>query len=112
MSNTPKSKSSPEQDYFQRVEAEKLKKMAAEMSDKDVEEAAEQLRLAHWMHCAKCGTIMETMPFKGVEIERCPNCGGLYLDQGELEKLAGQDKSGVFHSLGELLGLKKPAEAE
>ncbi len=96
----------PEQDYFQRVEQEKLYKAAAKKKDQDAEEAAERLREAHWMRCAKCGNEMVTMPFRGVEIERCPNCQGVYLDRGELTKLAGEDKSGVFEGLADLLGFK------
>ncbi len=95
-----------EQDYFQRQEQEKLYKAAALKQDEEAAAAAEALRQAHWMRCAKCGNEMDTMPFRGVEVERCPNCGGVYLDQGELETLAGEDKSGVFEGLADLLGLR------
>lgn len=39
---------------------------------------------------------MDTTIFKGVEIERCPSCGAVLLDPGELEELAGEDQSGFF----------------
>ena len=96
-----------EMDYFQKEEQEKMLRLAAERKDKADKEAAEELRLAHWMRCGKCGTEIETMPFRGVEIERCPGCGGVYLDQGELEILAGEDKSGMFAGLAGLVGLSK-----
>ena len=96
-----------EKDYFQKQDQEKIARLAAERRDRLAEEAAEKLRAEHWMRCAKCGNEMETMAFRGVEIERCAECGGVYLDQGELETLAGEDKSGVLGGLAELLGMKK-----
>jgi Zn-finger nucleic acid-binding protein len=39
------------------------------------------------------------MLFKGVEIEKCPDCGAVLLDPGELEQLAGKDESGFFADL-------------
>ncbi len=100
-----------ESDYFSKLDQERLAKLAAERADREATEAAERLRLEHWMRCAKCGNVMETMGFRGVEIERCPHCGGVYLDKGELETLAGTDRSGFFGNLGELLGLR-PASDE
>jgi hypothetical protein len=100
-----------ESDYFGKLEQEKLSKLAAQRADREVAEAAETLRKKHWMRCAKCGNVMETMGFRGVEIERCPGCGGVYLDKGELEILAGKDRSGFFGNLSELLGLREPDES-
>ncbi len=96
-----------EHDYFQRQDQEKLYKLAAKREDEKAVEEAEELKQAHWMRCAKCGNVMETMGFRGVEIERCPVCGGVYLDKGELTTLAGKDRSGFFGHLGELLGVKE-----
>lgn len=40
------------------------------------------------MDCPKCNKVaMETDTAGGVVIERCPNCQGLYLDEGEMESL-------------------------
>lgn len=105
-----KSKTPPgsgEKDYFQKQDQEKILRLAAEREDRLAKEAAEKLRLEHWMRCAKCGNEMGTMGFRGVEIERCAVCGGVYLDRGELETLAGEDKSGVLGGLAELLGMKR-----
>ncbi len=98
---------SGEKDYFQKQDQEKLVRLAAERQDRLAKEAAEALRLEHWMRCAKCGNELETVPFRGVEIDKCNTCGGVYLDRGELEILAGEDKSGVLGGLAELLGMKK-----
>ena len=42
---------------------------------------------------------MKTELFRGVDVERCPSCGGVLLDPGELKKLAGKDESGLHTRL-------------
>lgn len=39
--------------------------------------------------CPKCeaGTTMQPETFEGIEIEWCPRCEGILLDQGELKRL-------------------------
>ena len=37
--------------------------------------------------CPKCQVPMRVIERSGVTIERCPQCGGVFLDQGELERL-------------------------
>jgi Zn-finger nucleic acid-binding protein len=39
------------------------------------------------MICPACGARLETVVRQGVEIDRCPDCRGIWLDRGELEKL-------------------------
>lgn len=38
--------------------------------------------------CPKCQAPMRVMDRNGVTIERCTECGGIFLDRGELERLA------------------------
>ncbi len=88
-----------EEEYFHRQQAEqlaKLREVAAIESEAAAMLAAKEL---HFHKCGKCGTDMKTELFKGVEIERCPACGAVLLDPGELEELAGEDQSGFFSSL-------------
>jgi acetyl-CoA carboxylase beta subunit len=92
-----------EQAYFKKLQEEQL----AKLREKQSEEEAKRLREQHWMRCAKCGHEMITVNFRGVAIERCPSCGGVYLDAGELEKLAGEDQGGVLRGLGALFGLQQ-----
>lgn len=42
------------------------------------------------MHCPKCPTEMHRETFDGIEIDRCPTCKGIYLDQGELRQMIGK----------------------
>jgi len=36
------------------------------------------------MKCPKCTTEMTVKEYKGIEIDRCPDCGGFFLNKGEL----------------------------
>jgi predicted RNA-binding Zn-ribbon protein involved in translation (DUF1610 family) len=93
---------SEENKYFEKLEAEKRARMAKERKAQREAEALAARKAAHWNRCGKCGAEMDTRVFRGVEIEVCPECGAVLLDRGELEALAGQDKSGVFQHLREL----------
>lgn len=41
------------------------------------------------MNCPTCKSIMITLELTEVEIDHCVNCGGIWLDAGELELLLG-----------------------
>ncbi len=47
------------------------------------------------VYCPKCSGDMVPMRRGNVLIDTCADCGGLYLDRGELEKIiaAGQDST-------------------
>lgn len=59
-------------------------------------------------HCIKCDRALQRIDVLGVEIDRCPACGGLWLDAGEIEQLSDQLHSteqgagleAAIHSLG------------
>jgi Zn-finger nucleic acid-binding protein len=39
------------------------------------------------MHCPRCDVELEVEQYKGIEIDRCPNCQGMWLDYTELDQL-------------------------
>jgi uncharacterized protein len=39
------------------------------------------------MKCPNCNTTLLISDKQGVEIDYCPNCRGIWLDRGELEKI-------------------------
>ncbi len=90
MSNMGKP-SHEEAEYFTKIEMEKRQAMAEKVKSAMKAEELEKLKALHWHHCAKCGFEMHSVVFKGVTIEKCPHCGGIYLDAGELEQLAGKE---------------------
>jgi uncharacterized protein len=45
--------------------------------------------------CPKCRAPMTTIERSGVTIERCAECGGVFLDRGELERLETAEAPGL-----------------
>ena len=82
-----------EEEYFAREEAEKKRKLIAEKLAAQTAEEREAQKKLHYMKCPKCGADLTPVAYKDIEIDRCFGCGGVYLDTGELEHLAGQDQS-------------------
>jgi uncharacterized protein len=41
--------------------------------------------------CPKCQNLMQTVDRRGVHIEQCQGCRGIFLDRGELEQIAGAE---------------------
>jgi Zn-finger nucleic acid-binding protein len=39
------------------------------------------------MPCPKCATPMRTIERSGIHLETCPDCRGMFLDRGELDRL-------------------------
>ena len=70
-----------EEEYFATQERENLAKVreAARKS------AMSEERKSHYMKCPKCGADLKTEDFHGVQIDRCPECHGLWLDAGEID---------------------------
>lgn len=95
-------KSTPEEEYFARIEKEKKAALKEKLDAEAAAKAAEELKQLHYNRCGRCGNEMNTKIFKGVEIDVCPSCNAVLLDPGELEELVGEDQSGVVASLGEL----------
>lgn len=54
-----------------------------ERSDRESEYGSEPF----WMVCPKCGDSLTEIESEDMKMERCENCGGLYLDAGEVDML-------------------------
>lgn len=85
-----------EDEYFARQELERRKKWAQEQNAKMAAEQKEQLRQAHWMKCPKCGMDLKEIEVHSVKVDQCANCGGVFLDAGEMEQIAKHDEGGVM----------------
>lgn len=93
---TVKKPSESEEEYFAREEALRKHKLVVEKARQMAEAEKEALKKLHFMHCPKCGFQLETMKFQTVQIERCFNCHGTWLDAGELEQLVGKEPGGFL----------------
>jgi len=73
-----------EDEYFLLQDQELLKAQRAKL---DAERAAAK-RKEHYMKCPKCGADLREQDMGPVKVDVCPECGGLWLDAGELEMMA------------------------
>jgi hypothetical protein len=84
---TPGKPSTSEDEYFVREDAEKKRRLALAAKKQTALDEQKRLKDLHFMHCPKCGMKMHEMKMRGVDVEVCFSCNGIFLDQGELETL-------------------------
>ena len=84
-----------EEEYFARMEFEKLKKIEMEKHKMLKEGEKRSLKELHFMRCPKCGMEIIEVDYKGLKVDKCSECDGVWLDAGELEAVAKMDKSGI-----------------
>ncbi len=101
----PVKPSTSEEEYFAREDAEKKRKLALERQKQLAAQERDERKTLHWMKCPKCGMELHTIKFRDIEIDRCFSCSGTWLDEGELEKVASQEKEGAI--VGSLLRIFK-----
>lgn len=81
-----------EEEYFKRLEFENKKKVEEERQKVMAEKEKAQLRELHFMHCPKCGMNLIEIDYKGVKVDKCSSCEGIWLDAGELEMVSEKEK--------------------
>jgi uncharacterized protein len=92
--------SDKEDEYFARIEFEKKKKLEHEKNLKMAADEKKRLQELHFMHCPKCGVDLIEIDHKGIKVDRCPECDGVWLDANEVEHFASLEKSAIdrlFH---------------
>ncbi|MFA5515666.1 MAG: zf-TFIIB domain-containing protein [Desulfuromonadales bacterium] len=70
-----------ENEYFHRKEKEQLEKLKSE----------QQTRNPIRNCCPKCGETLRAMTFRGVPLDKCPECAGVWLGLRDLHALAEKD---------------------
>jgi hypothetical protein len=83
-----------EEEYFRRQNRELVEKMKQRLS---TEGAMQETSY----DCPKCEGKLQTGNFESIQIDICDTCGGVWLDAGELQQIAGKQESGW---LGRLFG--------
>lgn len=89
-----------EEEYFARLEFERRKKALAEQESRAAEEERLRVLALAKDRCPKCGAPLVAVDYRGVELDKCSNCHGLWLDCGELGQISAREK-------GFLAGLKR-----
>jgi uncharacterized protein with PIN domain len=98
-----KKPSKTEDEYFVKLDAELIKAQRARL---DAERAKAE-RDSHYMRCPKCGGQLEEIEFHHMKIDRCKDCGGIWLDKGEMEMLEHIDQSNIRSFVRTMFGLKR-----
>lgn len=90
-----------EEEYFAKLEAERLERKRQEQARL----SSNQEKQSHYMRCPKCGGHLETEELHRIQIDRCPDCNGLWLDNGEIDAVLGhEDKGMLSRALGDFMG--------
>lgn len=84
--------SEKEEEYFARLEFERKKKMEDEKHKRLAESERARLKELHFMRCPKCGMELIAVDYKGIEVDKCSECEGVWLDAGELEAVSKLEK--------------------
>lgn len=91
--------SEQEEEYFKRLEFERLKKLAEEREQQPREAERQRLKDVHWMCCPKCGMELVEIEYRGLKIDKCTSCAGVWLDCGELEQIGTEVQAGFLGGL-------------
>ena len=73
-----------ENKYFHDLEKELIEKIKSDTREKLIREYCRN-------RCPKCGDEIEAMEFRGVPMDRCPGCGGVWLGPNDFRKFAERD---------------------
>ena len=86
-----------EEEYFRRKDKESLERLREAIR----EQAQTQGDKPVTMDCPRCTVKLHADSYDEVEINRCDNCGGIWLDAGELEQIIAEESGSGrwFHAL-------------
>lgn len=73
-----------ENQYFQKLEKEQVEKLRTCSHEDLVRDLCKN-------RCPKCGEEIVAMTFRGVPLDKCPGCGGVWLGPKDLQSLAEKD---------------------
>lgn len=91
-----------EDEYFARLDAELMKERRAKLDDQRLSRERE----SHLHKCPSCGSDLEAREHHHVKVDECMDCGGMWLDKGELEMIREFDRPGSGF-IGSLFGFHR-----
>ena len=80
-----------EDEYFARLEFERRKQVIAERETETAEEERQRILPVARGRCPKCAGELVAVPYRGVELDKCSRCQGVWLDFGELDQVVAGD---------------------
>ncbi len=73
-----------ENEYIYRKEKEQIAKLKSAAREQLIREVSHN-------RCPKCGEILQPLTFRGVPLDKCPVCAGVWLGPRDLQALAEKD---------------------
>ncbi|HEU4630833.1 MAG TPA: zf-TFIIB domain-containing protein [Gemmatimonadaceae bacterium] len=101
--STEEKPSRNEDEYFVKMDAELLKQRRAALDA----ERARQERASHYMRCPKCGASLTERELHHVKVDICPECGGMWLDAGEVDLVRDTRRSGLSRFIDDCFGIER-----
>ena len=96
--------STSEEEFFYQQNKELIEERRKINDQKRKEREEQERKETHWMRCPKCGHEMKEVNLKGILIDKCTNCHGIYFDHGELETLLqSEQQKGFFGCVQEVM---------
>ena len=92
-----------EDEYFAKQDAELIKAMRARL---DAERLAAERKQA-LMKCPKDGSDLKEVEMGNVKVDVCSECGGMWLDAGELDLVREARRSGITRFVDDLFGVSR-----
>src|SRR5688500_9051906 len=96
-------RSKGEDEYFVKLDADLIKAHRAKL---DADRANAE-RASHHIPCPTSRGQLVEVEYHHMKIDRCQDCGGIWLDKGEMEMLEHVDQSNVRSFVRTMFGLKK-----
>lgn len=73
-----------ENEYFYKIEARLIEQMRNDAREHLTRDLCRN-------RCPKCGERIQAMEFRGVPLDKCPGCGGVWLGPRDLQMLSQKD---------------------
>jgi hypothetical protein len=87
-----------EEEYLARIEFERRKTVLHDRNPEAAEAERRRTLSVATGRCPRCGAALVPVPYRGVELDKCSRCQGVWLDVGELDQVV-TDDTGLFGSL-------------
>jgi len=84
-----------EAEYYAREEFDRRKTLEIDKRTAMEAEEKKQQQELHYMRCPKCGMQLIEIDYRGIEIDKCSECEGVWLDAGELQVVSKMEKRGL-----------------
>jgi len=84
-----------EEEYIAWMEFQNKKKVEEEKHRKLKAEEKKNLKNLHYLRCPKCGMELIEIDYKGIKVDKCSECDGVWFDAGEFEAASKLEKTGL-----------------